>query len=74
MTCPFCGGDMRKGVISGDGRSGVYFKEGEKKAAFTDKLGDKGKLTAVKYSLAVFEIEAFFCGKCRKMVFDTELS
>lgn len=74
MNCPYCEKEMEKGVISGDGRSGVYWKAGEKRAGFMDKLGGEGRLNAVKYSLAVFEIDAYYCRECKKMIFDTELS
>ncbi len=29
MRCPFCGDEMRRGVLSGDGRTNVCWKEGE---------------------------------------------
>lgn len=74
MNCPYCEKEMKKGIISGDGRSGVYWKAGEKRTDFKDKLGGTGKLKAVKYSLAVFEIQACYCPKCKKMIFDTEVS
>lgn len=59
MKCPYCNGEMELGVISGDGRSGVYWKTGDKKVNFMDKLGGAGKIEAVKYTLASFTIEAF---------------
>ena len=32
MICPFCGKEMEKGILSGDGRSKVRWKAVEKKA------------------------------------------
>lgn len=74
MKCPFCGQEMHKGIISGDGRSGVYWKKGDKKSNFMDKLGRTGKIEAVKYTLATFSIEADYCVTCKKMIFETDIS
>ena len=74
MKCPYCEKEMQRGSISGDGRSGVYWKSGDKKANFGDKLVGTGKLSAIKYSLAVFTIEAYYCDACKKMMFETDIS
>ena len=74
MTCPFCGKEMTHGFISGDGRSGVYWNEGDTKRTLTDKLVGIGKLTAAKYTLATFRIESDYCPACKKMIFDTDIS
>ena len=73
MQCPYCGKEMRKGILSGDGRSNVCWKEGERKAGWTENFFGTGKLTAVKHSLASFSIETYFCDHCRKMIFDTDI-
>ena len=73
MKCPYCDKEMQKGIISGDGRSGVYWKAGDKKTNFTDKLTGIGRIKAVKYSLAVFTIEAYYCEACKKMIFETDI-
>lgn len=65
---------MQKGIISGDGRSEVYWKAGGKKANFMDKLSGTGKLEAVNYSLATFTIEADYCAACKKIIFETAIS
>ena len=74
MKCPFCDREMKKGIISGDGRGRVYWKSGDKKAGLADKLVGTGQLTAVKYSLAVFTIESYYCEACKKMIFETDIS
>lgn len=74
MKCPYCNQEMQNGIISGDGRSKVYWKAGGKKANFTDKLGGTGKLEAVNYSLATFTIEADYCVTCKKIIFETDIS
>ena len=73
MKCPFCGGEMQQGVLSGDGRSKVRWKAGGKKAPWTDELTDAGMLTAAKYTLASFTVEAHFCKACQKMILDTDV-
>ncbi len=74
MICPFCNKEMIKGVLSGDGRSMVTWKAGDKKANVLDKIDGLGKVTAVKRSLATFTIETFFCSSCKKMIFDTDIT
>lgn len=74
MKCPYCDKDMLNGIISGDGRSGVYWKAGDTKANFMDKLGGTGRIKAVKYTLATFTIEAYYCTTCKKMMFETDIS
>ena len=73
MKCPYCGGAMQKGVISGDGRSRVCWKAGER-VTFLDKINGLGKIKAAKYTLAVFSIEADYCFTCKKMIFETDIS
>ncbi len=74
MKCPYCNQEMQEGIISGDGRSGVYWKTGDKKANFMDMLGGTGKIEAVKYTLASFTIDANYCAACKKMIFETDIS
>ncbi|HBI85445.1 MAG TPA: hypothetical protein DDX71_04030 [Ruminococcus sp.] len=74
MICPFCGKEMKKGILSGDGRSAVRWKSGEKKADFFDALADAGRVTAAKHTIASFTIESYYCGACKKMIFDTEVT
>lgn len=73
MKCPYCDRNMQDGIISGDGRSGVYWKSGDKKADLWDKLGGTGKIEAAEHSLAAFTIKACYCVSCHKMIFDTEI-
>ncbi len=73
MVCPFCGKEMEKGMMSGDGRDKVRWKSGDKKADICDKLAVLGNVTAVKYSLTTFTVEAFFCSACKKMIIETDV-
>ncbi len=73
MICPFCSQEMRKGVMSGDGRSRVFWKAGDQKATFAERLTGAGLVSAAKYRLAVFTMETYYCDNCRKMIFDTEI-
>ncbi len=74
MNCPFCGKEMLKGILSGDGRSAVSWKQGDSKAGLMDRIVGSGMVTAAKRSLATFTIESFFCPDCRKMIFDTDVT
>ncbi len=73
MICPFCNKEMKKGILSGDGRSMLTWKAGNKKAGFLDKIDGLGRVTAAKRSLSSFTIDAYFCSSCRKMIFDTDI-
>lgn len=73
MDCPFCGGKMTEGTITGDGRSGLFWKEGKGIPNAHEKLSGTGRMSAVQFSLAIFTVNSHYCDKCRKMVFDTEI-
>jgi hypothetical protein len=60
MICPFCGKEMEKGILSGDGRSKVRWKAGEKKADILDTLSNAGGISAVRYSLTAFTVPGLF--------------
>ncbi|MGN1166591.1 MAG: PF20097 family protein [Lachnospiraceae bacterium] len=74
MVCPFCGKEMNKGILSGDGRCTVRWKTGDKKAGFMDTLSDSGRITAAKHTLSAFTIESYYCPSCKKMIFDTDIT
>lgn len=73
MRCPFCNNDMKKGFLTGDGRSKVYWNEENKKIALFDKFLGKGLVDA-KYNFYKFEIESYYCSKCKKMIFETDIA
>lgn len=73
MKCPYCGKEMQKGILSGDGRSNVTWKAGDKKTGEFDRFIGIGKITAAKHTLTTFTIEAEYCIYCKKMIFDTEI-
>ena len=74
MTCPFCGSEMEKGILSGDGRSSVTWKQGDQKTGVMDRIAGIGTVTAARHTLTAFMIEAFFCRRCKKMIFDTDVT
>ena len=73
MQCPFCNKEMQPGILSGDGRSRITFKPGEKKTGWFDRLIGIDNLTAAKYTLTTFTIDADYCPGCKKMIFDTDI-
>lgn len=73
MICPFCGKEMRKGILSGDGRSFLVWKPEGEKLSWADRLVGKGRVTAASYKLGALKLETFFCDSCRKMIFDTDV-
>ena len=75
MNCPYCGKEMKKGVICGDGRSKVrWFGDGEETSLLDKLVTEKGCLSNVDYSLTEFRIEGWYCPDCHKMIFDTDIS
>jgi len=73
MQCPYCNNEMKKGVISGDGRTKVRWCVEDEKIKFFDKLTNKGIIEA-KYTLSHFQIESYYCNNCEKMIFDTKVA
>ena len=73
MQCPYCNTEMKKGVLTGDGRSKVRWHENGEKIGMVDKLSGVGMIDA-KYTLTTFEIESHYCESCHKMIFDTKIS
>jgi len=72
MECPFCGKEMVKGVLSGDGRSRVRWEAKGEETGFLEKVLGKGMID-VEYSLSKFKIHSFYCPGCKKMIFDTDI-
>ena len=77
MTCPFCGGQMQSGQITGDGRSKVrFYKEGQLPTKLDRAFADpwQGRLTAARYEpFTGFWIDSHYCPACRKMIFETDI-
>jgi len=74
MTCPFCGNEMEKGILSGDGRSPVTWRKGDRKTGVMEQIAGVGTVTAARRTLASFTIESYFCRGCQKMIFDTDVT
>ena len=73
MKCPFCDKELTKGILQGDGRSTVHWKEGDKKIPFIERALGKGRLSAAKYTLGTFTIDSYYCDLCKKMIIETEI-
>lgn len=74
MKCPFCEQEMIEGVMSGDGRSRVYWETPGNQLSFIDVIAGKGQVKNVEYSLTKFKIKGDYCPRCKKMIFDTNIS
>lgn len=73
MKCPYCSKEMTKGVISGDGRSKIFWEPENKKLDMLDRFCGIGMIDA-KYSFGKFTIQADYCEACKKMIFSTGVS
>ena len=65
---------MQQGILSGDGRSNVTWKQGSKRSGALERMIGVGKVTAAKLTLTSFTIDAAYCPDCKKMIFDTDIS
>ncbi len=75
MNCPYCGEEMKHGQIFCDGRSGIHFQQEGKKLTFWDQLAGVGKvITKGRSKTLTIQIEADYCEKCKKMIFDADIS
>lgn len=60
--------------MSGDGRSKVFWETSENKLGLMDKIAGKGIVESATYSLTKFELKTNYCPRCKKMIFDTDIS
>ena len=77
MNCPYCNGEMRKGILYFDGRSGAHWNEGDAKQSLSKTIGGLGRVMAAKSYKALsitMTIDSFYCDRCKKMIIDTEIS
>lgn len=63
MKCPYCEKEMQPALLSGDGRSKVYWEPVNAKLGVMDKLAGKGRVDA-EYSLTKFSIKTEYCAAC----------
>ena len=64
---------MKRGIMLGDGRSKIFWKAGNQKATLADRLTGVGEVTAAKHRIGVFTMVTYYCGSCKKMIFDTDI-
>ena len=75
MTCPYCGGEMRHGEITADNTI-IRWIEGDKPKSKAQKFFSsrmEGNLLRIPHFAFRPWIPANYCGKCRKMIFETEI-
>jgi len=65
---------MQHGNLQMDGRSGLHFQQEGKKLTFWDQLAGVGKVITKGQRMLTIQIEADYCEKCRKIIFDAEVS
>ncbi len=73
MKCPFCEKEMKSGILTGDGRSKIFWEPEDEKPGVMDKIVGKGMIDA-EYSLSKFKIQADYCDACKKMIFSTNIN
>ena len=74
MECPFCKQEMTAGIMSGDGRSKVFWEASEDKLGVMDKIAGKGIIESAAYSLTKFKLKTKYCLRCKKVILDTDIS
>ncbi len=73
MICPYCGKEMREGLLTGDGRSALRWSDNDEKLSIFDKLGGKGTVESAQYNWAAFKLDAVYCSDCKKLIIDTDI-
>lgn len=74
MLCPYCQNEMQRGEIIADPRGGMFFRQEGKKLGFWDSLAGVGRIEAAKGGWSKLKLPADYCPKCKKMIFDTEIT
>ncbi len=70
MQCPFCGKEMKKGVLKGDSHTTPKWEsEGGKRSLF----GSGTVVRSVKKTGTMFEIGGYLCESCGKAVMDIKI-
>lgn len=69
--CPYCEGEMKKGCIEADGRSGIIWQDGERiKRNFISKFLKEDYIMLKGKGFIKTRVEAEYCEVCRKIVID----
>ena len=72
MNCPYCGNHMALGRIEAENLL-QWIPEGERSRGGTKWAKSPNSIVLAKYYLiAPAAVEAYYCGKCRKIVIETE--
>ena len=75
MNCPYCGAEMTNGMLVGDARSRVHWRESSDERGFLDRATSSKKiLKNVKYSLLNFQLDGDYCSICKKIVINVEMN
>lgn len=75
MKCPYCDQEMQQGEILADPRGGMVFQQEGQKIGFFDGLAGVGRIEAARGSgWTKTRIPADYCPRCKKMIFDTEVT
>jgi hypothetical protein len=72
MICPYCGKEMKKGVLSGSVHS-LAWKEGDKGPGAIEMIAGIGRLSAAKFKLTHLTMDSYFCKSCKKLIIDTDI-
>ena len=74
MLCPYCNNEMQHGELMYDHRSPMYFQVDGQKLGFFYQFVGTGLVEASKGTWMAKSIYADYCPKCKKMIFETEVS
>ena len=70
MRCPFCGGEMKQGVLRCESRTAPKWINGGEKPGF---FGGGRVIRNTRISYPVAELGGFICERCGKAVIDVKL-
>jgi rRNA maturation protein Nop10 len=69
MKCPFCGEEMKNGVLEGDGRTRLRWISDENPMKWVDRVTtNTGLVPDAHYKAMKFTLRGYFCYDCGKFI------
>ena len=73
MNCPFCGGEMRKGTLSTDGRTLLRWNGDGESRGLLGVISGKGIIKNARMVNNRCELVSYICNRCGKLVADVRV-
>ncbi|WP_425449202.1 PF20097 family protein [Dethiothermospora halolimnae] len=70
MNCPYCGIEMTIGMIEGDGRMSLIWREYGEKIGWLDRVLKKKNVIAEAHVFGKSAVGAYKCEECNKIIIE----